>query len=117
MTPRLSGSAVDVVAEHDVARLPPVRVGGAAVEQAPELVDAAVDVANRKGQSRHGGSSELAPEGLRCRPRRTWHRRKSTTAAWQPQNRPGSRAKKPHAALLRSGTARKIAELGPRSGS
>ena len=44
------GTAVDVVAEKDVARAVPAGLGLARREQALELVEAAVDIADREGE-------------------------------------------------------------------
>ena len=43
-------SAIDVVAEEHVTRRPLARMGLAGPQQAPQLVQAAVDVADREGQ-------------------------------------------------------------------
>jgi hypothetical protein len=42
--------AIDIVAEKDVARRPPAGIGLARRDHAVELVEAAVDIADREGQ-------------------------------------------------------------------
>jgi hypothetical protein len=60
--------AVDIVAEKDVLRLPTAGAGLAGREQAPQLVEAAVDVADGEGERGH---SESSAQIRRCRQRAT----------------------------------------------
>jgi hypothetical protein len=70
--------AIDIVAEKDVARRPRAGIRRARREQAVELVEAAMNVADRKGQRRGGISGHAAASDT------GYGRRQSITAMLQP---------------------------------